>query len=287
MSTEYDPENIFAKIIDGTVPCFKVFESKATVAFLDAFPMVDGHTLVVPKLKGYTQFIDMPPLKASEFLRDLQTVAKAVKEAVGASGVNIWQNNGRDAGQEVFHPHFHVVPRFENDKLMQYPKSASSMISADAATPIMKKIEGVLNPPVTLTKPKFVKMSSVKPWTVGANLKVRVTEDLKPVAGKAETFYEVVCGDSSGTGLFSLRENQTSVVKKGKTICVRNCQVKMMREEGSKSGHHHMVIVVGKWGKIEEAIDEDGVEANVVPSKNISALVYEPEAQPQHVRSWY
>jgi len=105
----YDADNIFAQIIDKKAPCFKVFESKTTLAFLDAHPMAEGHTIVVPKLKGHRDMLTMPVLKTADFLSDVQKVAKAVKDAFGADGVNIWQNNGEASGQTVFHPHFHIV----------------------------------------------------------------------------------------------------------------------------------------------------------------------------------
>merc|ERR1712032_1104483 len=114
---EYDSDNIFAKILDGKEPCFKVFESRASLAFLDAFPVAEGHTVVMPRIKGHTDLMSMPPAKAAAFLSDVQRVARAVKAATGAAGVNIWHNSGSDAGQTVFHPHVHIVPRNAGDGL--------------------------------------------------------------------------------------------------------------------------------------------------------------------------
>mmetsp|Transcript_108010 Transcript_108010/g.315815 ORF Transcript_108010/g.315815 Transcript_108010/m.315815 type:complete len:272 (-) Transcript_108010:178-993(-) len=267
MSTEYDPENIFAKIIDGKVPCFKVFESKASLAFLDAFPMVEGHTLLVPKLKGYKEFIDMPPAKASEFLRDLQKVASAIKEATGATGVNIWQNGGEDAGQAVFHPHFHIVPRTKDDGLHKYPPSAKEMMSAEKADPMVEKIVKALDPPKPLKKATFGKVSSINPDSKGLNLNMKVLEEPKEVESKGGKFFEALCGDASGTVVLSLRENQKADIGDGSVVIVRNAAVKMVQG--------HIRLAVDKWGKVEKSEEPIEEDVDKEASKNISSTEYE------------
>jgi len=267
MSGEYDPENIFAKIIDGKVPCFKVYETKASLAFLDAFPMVEGHTLLVPKAKGYTSFLDMPPARASEFTRDLQKVAAAVKEATGASAVNIWQNNGEDAGQTVLHPHFHIVPRMKDDKLFTYPASAKEMMTADAAAPIVKKLEEALNPPTPLKKATFGKVTDIKPDSRGLNLKVKVLAEPTEAESRGGKFYEVLCGDASGTVILSLRDNQKDGIGNDAVVVVRNGSVKMVQG--------YIRIAVDKWGKVEKVDDPMEEEIDKTPSKNISMTEFE------------
>lgn len=262
---EYDAENIFAKIIDGKVPCFKVFESKATLAFLDAFPMVEGHTVVVPKSKGATTLLEMSPAKAADYLHDLQKVAKAVKEATGATGVNIWQNNGEDAGQTVHHPHFHIVPRHKDDKLHSYPPSAKEMLSPDAAKPMVGKIEAALNPPKPLKKAMFAKVSGIKPDSKGLNLCVCVVGDAEEVTGKGASFYEVKCADATCAVVLSLKEDQKKICEKGKSITIRNGNVKMIKG--------HVRVTVDKWGKIEAS--EETVEPVADDAKNVSATEYE------------
>lgn len=265
---EYDPENIFAKILDGKVPCFKVFESKASIAILDAFPVCEGHTLLIPKHKGSTSFVDMPPSKAAEYMRDLQKVAKAVKQATGATAVNIVANNGADAGQEVFHPHFHLIPRHKDDGLsLKFPASAKTMITPDAAAPVVKKMEAALNPPKPLAKAKFQKVSDIKPDSAGLNLLVKVTGETKEVEAKgAVTIAEAMAGDATGTVMLSLRDKQKDFAKVGSTIILRNASVKMV------SGH--VRIVVDKWGKIEDS-EEAVEEVATADDKNISATEYE------------
>jgi len=267
MTTTYDSDNIFAKIIDGTLPSVKVFESRTTLAILDAFPMVEGHTLVMPKLKGYTTFIDMPPAKVSEFLADLPKIANAVKEATGATGINIIQNNGEDAGQSVFHPHFHIVPRFKDDKLITFPPSAKEMLSAEAAKPLVEKITAALNPPKPLKKAKFDKVSSVKPDSKGLNLQLKVVTDATEIESKGQqSFYEALLGDASGTVVVSLRDVQKDLVKEGAVLILRNASVKMVAGR--------VRLVVDKWGKIEGSTEEIE-DVNTAADKNISNTEYE------------
>jgi len=265
--TEYDPENIFAKIIDGKVPCFKVYESRVSLAFLDAFPMVEGHTLIVPKEKGYTSLIDMPPKQASEFMRDLPKVAKAVKEATGASAINIWQNNGADAGQTVFHPHFHIVPRKEGDDLFKYPPSAKEMLAKDAAAPMMEKITTILNPPKPLKKATFKPVKSILPDSKGLNLKVEAIGEAEEVESKGLKFYEILCGDATGSVVLSLRAEQKEGLSVGKVCTVRNGAVKMVKG--------HVRVAVDKWGKIEALDEALGEEVDKAADKNVSATEYE------------
>lgn len=106
----YDKNNIFAKILRGEAPCFKVYEDAHTLAFMDIMPQAEGHTLVIPKEPAESIF-DLSPEGAAAAMRTTKKVAAAVKEVTGAPGLMIAQLNGVDAGQTVFHIHFHVIPR--------------------------------------------------------------------------------------------------------------------------------------------------------------------------------
>lgn len=260
---EYDPENIFAKIIDGKVPCFKVYETKDTLAYLDAFPMVEGHTLVIPKAKGFTDLLSMPAGKAAQFMGDVQRIAKAVKEATGCSAVNLWMNCGADAGQTVFHPHMHIVPRKEGDGLHKYPASAKEMLAKDVADPMVEKIKTVLNPPKPLKKPKFGQVAKMNPGSKGLNFKLKVVGDA--TATDTGKFFEALVGDTSGTVILSLTEAQKACVSAGKTIVVQNAAVKMVKG--------HIRLAVDKWGKIEATTEE--LEGEVNKEKNMSETEYE------------
>jgi histidine triad (HIT) family protein len=106
----YDPNNIFAKIVRGEAPCFKVYEDDHTLAFMDIMPQAEGHTLVIPKESAESIF-DLSPDAAAALIKTTKKVAAAVKEVLNAPGILVAQLNGAAAGQTVFHIHFHVIPR--------------------------------------------------------------------------------------------------------------------------------------------------------------------------------
>src|SRR4051794_13117491 len=108
----YDPNNIFAKILRGELPCEKVYEDEATLAFMDIMPRADGHVLVIPKKAGrYLLDTELPDLQAA--MATVQKVGRAVKDAMKADGLTVQQFNERAGGQVVFHLHFHVLPRWD------------------------------------------------------------------------------------------------------------------------------------------------------------------------------
>jgi histidine triad (HIT) family protein len=102
-------ETIFTKIVAGEIPCSKVYEDDDHLAFLDITPFEKGHTLVIPK-KPYETIMDMPEEAYLDLMRVVRNLAIHFEKLLGC-GVNVWQNNGHLAGQEVPHVHFHVVPR--------------------------------------------------------------------------------------------------------------------------------------------------------------------------------
>jgi histidine triad (HIT) family protein len=107
----YDTDNIFARILRGEAPAFKVYETDDALAFMDVMPQVPGHTLVIPK-DGAVGIHDVDPGILGGTIQAAQTVAAAVKLAFDAPGIMIAQLNGEAAGQTVFHLHFHILPRF-------------------------------------------------------------------------------------------------------------------------------------------------------------------------------
>jgi histidine triad (HIT) family protein len=106
----YDSNNVFAKILRGEIPSVKVFEDAATLAFMDVMPQTDGHVLVIPK-EAAENIYDLSPAGAAAIMATTQKVAKAVQKGLGAPGIMLAQLNGTDAGQSVFHVHFHIIPR--------------------------------------------------------------------------------------------------------------------------------------------------------------------------------
>ena len=105
----YDNDNIFAKILRQKIPCVKVYEDDKTLAFMDVMPQAEGHTLVIPKEPAET-LLELSAESASHLITKVQLVANAVKQALGAQGITIFQLNGSAAGQTVPHIHFHIVP---------------------------------------------------------------------------------------------------------------------------------------------------------------------------------
>jgi histidine triad (HIT) family protein len=106
----YDPNNIFAKILRGELPCYKVYEDDKALAFLDIMPRAPGHTLVLPKAAA-RNILDVPPDDFAHVAKVAQKIAKAVMTVFAADGVTIQQFNEGAGGQVVFHLHLHVIPR--------------------------------------------------------------------------------------------------------------------------------------------------------------------------------
>ena len=115
--TVYDNQNIFAKILRGELPCYKVYEDEHTLAFLDIMPRSPGHTLVIPKAPA-RNIIDIKPDDLAHVARASQTIALAAMKAFNAAGVMIAQFSEPAAGQEVYHLHMHVMPRNEGAPLL-------------------------------------------------------------------------------------------------------------------------------------------------------------------------
>jgi histidine triad (HIT) family protein len=110
MMPAYDPNNIFAKILRGELPCFKVYEDDKAFAFLDIMPRTPGHTLVLPKAPA-RNLLDVEPADLAHVMQVAQKIARAAVEVLGADGVTMQQFNESAGGQVVFHLHVHIIPR--------------------------------------------------------------------------------------------------------------------------------------------------------------------------------
>lgn len=106
----YDPNNIFAKILRGELPCYKVYEDDKVLAFLDIMPRMPGHTLVLPKAPA-RNLLDVGAEDIAAVMIAAQKIAKAAMKAFSADGVTVQQFNESAGGQVVFHLHVHVIPR--------------------------------------------------------------------------------------------------------------------------------------------------------------------------------
>ena len=107
-------ECIFCNIKDKKAEAEIIFEDENILAFLDIQPVNYGHTLVIPR-KHYDNFLEVPIEEMDNLMRAMQFLASAVKRSVNADGFNLIVNSGKAAGQSVFHFHFHIIPRFQND----------------------------------------------------------------------------------------------------------------------------------------------------------------------------
>ena len=108
----YDPNNIFAKILRGEIPCHKIYEDDHTLAFMDVMPQVEGHCLVIPKSPS-RGLLDADPKTFAHLMATVQKVARAAVKATNAEGFQIRQFNEGAGGQTVFHLHFHILPMKE------------------------------------------------------------------------------------------------------------------------------------------------------------------------------
>ncbi len=106
----YDDSNIFAKILRGELPCYKVYEDDKVFAFLDIMPRAPGHTLVLPKAAA-RNLLDVEPDDLAAVAKAAQKIAKAAMKVFAADGITIQQFNEGAGGQVVFHLHMHVIPR--------------------------------------------------------------------------------------------------------------------------------------------------------------------------------
>ncbi len=103
---------IFCQIVSGQIPSSKVYEDEEVLAFLDITQVTKGHTLVIPK-HHYRNMLEMDAEAASSLFARVPKIAQQLREKLGASGVNIINNNEEAAGQTVFHTHVHLLPRFD------------------------------------------------------------------------------------------------------------------------------------------------------------------------------
>ncbi len=139
---------IFCNIASKTSEAEVVFENEKFIAFLDINPINYGHTIVIPKAH-YDNFLTVPPDVLLELTKITQYLAGVVKRALKSDGFNIISNNGLSAGQSVFHFHYHIIPRYENDfhmrpRTIEY-KGSEIELYADKIKNAVSKYEGLLN----------------------------------------------------------------------------------------------------------------------------------------------
>jgi histidine triad (HIT) family protein len=115
--TAYDTNNIFAKILRGEFPCYKVYENDHVLAFLDIMPRAPGHTLVIPKAPA-RNILDITPDDFAHVARGTHKIAAAAMKAFKAGGITVQQFSEAASGQVVYHLHMHVMPRHDGIALL-------------------------------------------------------------------------------------------------------------------------------------------------------------------------
>jgi diadenosine tetraphosphate (Ap4A) HIT family hydrolase len=115
----YDPNNIFARILRGEIPCKKVFENEHVLAFHDINPQAPLHVLVIPK-GAYVSMDDFSanasPEEITAFIRAIGEIAR--QQGVAESGYRILSNHGRDGHQEVPHLHVHIFGKRQLGRML-------------------------------------------------------------------------------------------------------------------------------------------------------------------------
>ncbi|OLF73120.1 HIT family hydrolase [Maricaulis sp. W15] len=138
---DYDPDNIFAKILKGELPCVKVYEDEHILSFMDIFPQAPGHVLVVPR-EPVRNALEMTDGALQAAIVRVKRIANAVKTALAPDGIILTQFNGAPAGQTVFHVHFHIIPRQEGVALGAHGGGQADMdVLKDQAARIAAAIE--------------------------------------------------------------------------------------------------------------------------------------------------
>ena len=136
----YDPNNVFAKIMRGEIPCTKVYEDQETLAIMDIMPQADGHVLIIPRAAS-RNLLDADPAVFKPLYETVQMIARAVKQAFGADGVLVTQFNEEAAGQTIFHLHVHVIPRKAGEPLRPHSgKMADPAVLARHAEMIRQEL---------------------------------------------------------------------------------------------------------------------------------------------------
>ena len=130
---DYDPDNVFAKILRGEFPCHKVHEDGETLVIMDIMPRGEGHVLVIPKAPS-RNILDIEAADLAALYAMVQRVARAAMRAFGADGVTIQQFNEPAGGQVVFHTHVHVIPRREGVALRPHTgeRADAAVLAAQA-----------------------------------------------------------------------------------------------------------------------------------------------------------
>lgn len=129
---------IFCKIIRDELPSSKIYEDSYFLAILDIMPVNYGHTLIIPKAH-FTHILDMPDLYTENIYKVVKKLSHAIKASLQCDGLNIIQNVEKAGGQEVFHSHVHIIPRYLNDGI-RFSLIKKKYENSDAMQQLAEKI---------------------------------------------------------------------------------------------------------------------------------------------------
>ena len=136
-----DSNSIFSKIANGEIPSSTIYEDEDFRVILDLGPASRGHALILPK-NHYQDVCALDEAVAAKALPLAAKIGAAMKKALGCSGFNVVQNNGKSAGQTVFHFHIHVIPRYDGgpEMVTWKPGEATGEELAQTAELIKKEL---------------------------------------------------------------------------------------------------------------------------------------------------
>jgi len=135
---------VFCRILAGELPASVVYADDSAVALLDLYPIHAGHTLVIPR-EHYTDVASSPSQLAGHLFEVSARLGPAIVRATGAHGFNVWTANGRAAGQDIFHLHLHVLPRYHEDTFgLRFPRSHPSKAPRHDLDAMAERITGML-----------------------------------------------------------------------------------------------------------------------------------------------
>jgi histidine triad (HIT) family protein len=141
----YDPDNIFAKIVRGEMPCARVYEDANTLGFMDVFPQSRGHMLVIHKQAKARNLLDVSKAGLEEVMQTVQILTRAAKQALNPDGIIVTQFNGAPAGQTVYHLHFHIIPKYDGElKAHASANMGGSMADMDELAAIAELVKAAI-----------------------------------------------------------------------------------------------------------------------------------------------
>lgn len=123
---------VMCAIVAGEIPSHKVYEDENFLAFLDIYPANPGHTLIIPK-RHTPDIFGLTKQEAAGLMPLAQRLAEKIRKTLNPAGINILQNNGKVAGQVIFHYHLHIIPRHEGDNVIKLSSNAGEVSSEELA----------------------------------------------------------------------------------------------------------------------------------------------------------